>query len=203
MGEKIDRDPVDASVEPTPTKLTTVPEQDGVRVRPDELRQRAQEALQSPDDRVVEAPTDTVEPDVTQSEVADSYPTYITIDRDNFTLRLFNNLKLAEKYTIAVGAIGYDTPSGLYGIQSKEENPTWHVPDSKWAGKLAGRDIPPGPDNPLKARWMALINGAGIHGTAEIDSLGSAASHGCIRMAVPDVIDLYDRVDVGTPTYIF
>jgi lipoprotein-anchoring transpeptidase ErfK/SrfK len=49
---------------------------------------------------------------------------------------------------------------------------------------------------------MGIYNGAGIHGTSDTASLGSAASHGCVRMSVPDVIDLYDRVDVGTPIYI-
>jgi len=203
VSENVDRDPVDATVEPTPTDLTPVPEQKGITVRADELRQRVEAALQSPNSRVVEAPVDEVDPEVTTDEVAGQYPTYITIDRDTFTLRLFNNLKLAKEYTIAVGAIGYDTPSGLYGIQDKQVNPTWNVPNSDWAGKLAGQSIPPGPQNPLKARWMGLINGAGIHGTDDIGSLGTAASHGCIRMAVPDVTDLFDRVDVGTPTYIF
>ena len=49
-------------------------------------------------------------------------------------------------------------------------------------------------DNPLKARWMGIFDGAGIHGTDDTGSLGSAASHGCVRMSVPDVIDLYDQV---------
>ena len=49
---------------------------------------------------------------------------------------------------------------------------------------------------------MGIFAGAGIHGTDEIYSLGSAASHGCIRMAIPDVIELYDQVAVGTPVYI-
>jgi len=49
---------------------------------------------------------------------------------------------------------------------------------------------------------MGFNGGAGIHGTAEVGSLGSAASHGCVRMAIPDVIDLYDRVQVGDPIYI-
>ena len=49
---------------------------------------------------------------------------------------------------------------------------------------------------------MGIYDGAGIHGTDDVGSLGSAASHGCVRMAVADVIDLYDRVDVGTPIYI-
>ena len=68
---------------------------------------------------------------------------------------------------------------------------------------LAGTVVPGGtPENPLKARWMGIFDGAGIHGTDDVASLGSAASHGCVRMAVPDVIELYDRVDIGTPIYI-
>ena len=60
--------------------------------------------------------------------------------------------------------------------------------------------IPGGvPDNPLKARWLGIFDGAGIHGTDETYSLGHAASHGCIRMAIPDVIELYDQVPVGAP----
>jgi lipoprotein-anchoring transpeptidase ErfK/SrfK len=76
------------------------------------------------------------------------------------------------------------------------------VPNSDWAGALAGRSIPPGPDNPLKARWLGFDGSAGIHGTEDVGSLDTAASHGCIRMAVPGVVDLYRHVDVGTPLYI-
>jgi lipoprotein-anchoring transpeptidase ErfK/SrfK len=81
-------------------------------------------------------------------------------------------------------------------------NPSWHVPESAWAGDLAGRVIPPGPDNPIKARWLGIYNGAGIHGTADIGSLGTAASHGCIRMAIPDVEKLYDQVPLQSPVFI-
>jgi lipoprotein-anchoring transpeptidase ErfK/SrfK len=77
------------------------------------------------------------------------------------------------------------------------------VPDSDWAGDLAGEVIPPDdPRNPIEARWMAIYNGAGIHGTTAINSLGTAASHGCVRMAIPDVIELYDQVPVASPVYI-
>ena len=58
------------------------------------------------------------------------------------------------------------------------------------------------PKNPIKARWMGFFDGAGIHGTDAKNSLGSAASHGCVRMAIPDVIELFDRVDVGTPIHV-
>jgi len=112
------------------------------------------------------------------------------------------NLRLVREYPVAIGQAGYETPAGVYGIDSKQLNPTWYVPDAEWAGELAGSVVPPGPDNPLKARWMGFNGAAGIHGTADAGSLGSAASHGCVRMAVPDVIDLYEHVPLGTPVRI-
>ncbi len=139
---------------------------------------------------------------MTAKEVAAEYPSYLTLDRSTFTLRLWEHLKPAKSYTVAVGMEGLETPEGLYHIQEKQENPSWHVPNSAWAGSLAGQVIPPGPADPIKARWMGIYEGAGIHGTEETSSLGSAASHGCVRMAIPDVEELYDRVEVGTPIYI-
>jgi lipoprotein-anchoring transpeptidase ErfK/SrfK len=98
---------------------------------------------------------------------------------------------------------GLETPAGTYRLQDKQVNPAWHVPNSAWAGSLAGQVIPGGaPNNPLKARWLGIANGVGIHGTAEDWSIGTRASHGCIRMHVSDVIDLYPRVPVGTTVLI-
>src|SRR5437899_503097 len=111
-------------------------------------------------------------------------------------------LKLVKTYPIAVGRAGLETPAGFYEINDKQVNPSWHVPLSSWAGDLAGRVIPPGPDDPIKARWLGFFGGAGIHGTAETWSLGSAASHGCIRMTIPDVEQLYDLVPLHTPIYV-
>lgn len=152
--------------------------------------------------RTVVAHIHKTEPEVTTDDVASKYPSYLTLDRSSFTLRLWQNLKNTRTYTVAVGQEGLETPEGLYEIQEKEENPTWHVPDSDWAGSLAGTTVPPGPSNPIKARWMAIYEGAGIHGTEEVESLGTAASHGCVRMAIADVEELYDLVEVGTPIYI-
>ena len=127
----------------------------------------------------------------------------LVADRSNFKLRLYKQLTLVKEYTVAVGAVGFDTPAGLYHIQNKAVDPTWTVPEQRLGGRPGrhGRSRP-GPDNPLKARWMGIYDGAGIHGTEETYSLGSAASHGCIRMAIPDVIELYDQVPVGAPIYI-
>ena len=108
-----------------------------------------------------------------------------------------------RSYVVGVGQAGFETPAGLYRIQNKAVNPAWHVPNRDWAGDLAGKVIPGGrADNPIKSRWLGIYDGAGIHGTADIASLGTAASHGCIRMSIPEVEQLYPQVPVGTPVYI-
>ncbi len=126
------------------------------------------------------------------------------MDRANFQLILYRGLKLAKTYGIAVGQVGLETPAGLYHIQNKAVDPAWTMPNSSWvAPGDRGKVIPGGvPENPLKARWLGIFDGAGIHGTDAEASIGSAASHGCVRMRIPDVIELYDQVPVGAPIYI-
>jgi len=183
--------------------LSQVKERDGVKLDARRLRSEVIAAMTDPDDREVEATTSVVKAKVTQATLADKYPTLMIVDRANFKLRLYKSLKLEDEYPIAVGQVGLETPAGLYHVQNKGENVAWNVPNRDWAGALAGTVVPGGsPDNPLKARWLGIYDGAGIHGTDDVGSLGSAASHGCVRMAIPDVIALYDQVEVQTPIYI-
>lgn len=203
VAEEVEQEPKNASVEASGDSLVVVSGQEGRKLRDNLLTDELKAAVLSGDSsRVVKAHVHATKPEVTKEEVASEYPSYLTLDRETFTLRLWKNLELAKTYTVAVGMEGLETPEGLYEIQAMEENPTWHVPESDWAGDLAGQVIPPGPSNPIKARWMAIFEGAGIHGTEETSSLGSAASHGCVRMSIPDVEELYDQVEVGTPIYI-
>jgi lipoprotein-anchoring transpeptidase ErfK/SrfK len=203
IAAEIDREPQDATVEANGAELVVVPAEHGRKLRDNLLTDQLNAAvLNANADHTIAARTNPVEPEVTGEEVASAYPTYLTLDRASYTLRLWKDLKLAKTYTVAVGQVGLETPEGLYHIQNKQVDPTWNVPESDWAGSLAGQSIPPGPSNPLKARWMGIYEGAGIHGTEETSSLGTAASHGCVRMAVPDVEELYDQVEVGTPIYI-
>ncbi len=202
VAAEIDRDPVDASVEPGAAELHVLAARPGRKLRDNRLTAELELAVRAGAGEAIVAAVHETAPEVTTAEVASHYPSYLTLDRDNFTLRLWRDLDLARTYTVAVGQEGLETPEGLYEIQEKEENPTWHVPESAWAGDLAGETIPPGPENPIKARWMAIYEGAGIHGTEETSSLGSAASHGCVRMAIADVEELYDEVEVGTPIFI-
>ena len=203
IAAELDREPQDASVEADGAELVVVPAEHGRKLRDNLLtRELGAAVLNASADHTIAARTHSVAPEVTGEEVASEYPSYLTLERATYTLRLWRDLKLAKTYTVAVGQEGLETPEGLYHIQNKQVEPTWHVPESDWAGSLAGQSIPPGPSNPLKARWMGIFEGAGIHGTEETSSLGTAASHGCVRMAIADVEELYDLVEVGTPIYI-
>lgn len=194
---------VDAKVEPHAGGLREVPSRRGSRIDTGTLHRNLERAVQSrsrPAD--IRATTLPVAPKVETEDLAERYPAYIVIDRKNHVLRFYRNLELSQSWPIAVGKAGLETPAGLYDIQWKETNPKWRVPNSEWAGALAGQTIPPGPSNPIKARWMAFNGGAGIHGTSDEASIGTNASHGCVRMRIPDVISLYARAPVGTPVYV-
>jgi len=201
---RVDRPARDATVQFSAVGLAQAPSRDGLAVRGAELERRINEELGAAGgDRAVTAGTKVVKPAVTTDQLAAKYPYAITVSRGSFELRFFKGLKLARTYRVAVGAVGFETPAGLYHVQNKAVNPAWHVPKRKWAGKLAGTVVPGGtPENPLKARWLGIYNGAGIHGTDADASIGSRASHGCIRMRIPDVIELYEQVPVQTPVYI-
>jgi lipoprotein-anchoring transpeptidase ErfK/SrfK len=204
VARAVSRPPVDAHLDFNGGLFTRVAGKEGVVVNRSRLQRTVTAALtgKSPS-RLVTVPTRLVKPKVLKAELAKAYPYLLTIDRSSFKLRFFRHLRLAKSYTIAVGQVGFDTPAGMYQIQNKAVDPAWSVPNKPWAGSLAGQVIPGGsPENPLKARWLGIANGAGIHGTAETGSLGHAASHGCIRMAIPDVIELYKRVPVHTPVHI-
>ena len=195
--------PREAKVAPSATGVKVFKSRNGREVRERQLERRiASHLVRAGEDRVVEVPVKVLKPKMTTGALRERFSRFIGISRNRFELRLFVNLKLAKIYPISVGRIGYDTPAGLYNVRNKAVNPSWFVPNKPWAGDLAGKVIPPGPGNPIKARWMGIYNGAGIHGTDAASSIGQRASHGCIRMLIPDVVNLYEEVPVGTPVYI-
>ena len=104
---------------------------------------------------------------------------------------LMEDGQVVKTYPIAVGKKSTPSPNGNFHIASRVVKPTWYQP-----GKMVG----PGPANPLGTRWMGLgYKGYGIHGTNMPNSIGKAASHGCIRMRNHDVEELFDLVKVGDP----
>ena len=200
----VSRKAVDAKVDFQPQSVSIRHSRPGRTIDALKLRSDVERALVSAvGDRTLEVPVRTVKPKVTGEKLAEKYPVVLAVDRGNFRISLFKKLKKVKVYPIAVGQAGVETPAGLYKIQNKAINPAWHVPNSDWAGSLAGQVIPGGtPQNPLKSRWLGVYDGVGVHGTDARGSIGTNASHGCIRMLVEDVEQLYDQVPVGTPIYI-
>ena len=130
-----------------------------------------------------------------------SYGPIIVIRRESRRLYLYRNMTHVRTFRIAVGMPQYPTPLGRYRVISKEKHPTWDPPNSPWAKGLG--PVPPGPSNPLGTRWIGTSAPAiGIHGTPQPWTVGTAASHGCIRMYMREVEWLYERVRVGTPVFI-
>ncbi len=104
-------------------------------------------------------------------------------------------------YPVAVGRIGKQWRGSVH-IDGKYVNPAWAPPpEVKRAEPWLPNYIPGGsPHNPMGMRALTLSGDEyAIHGTNRPDSIGHAASFGCIRMNNRDIVDLYDRVVVGTP----
>jgi L,D-transpeptidase catalytic domain/Putative peptidoglycan binding domain len=205
VAARVDRSPRNAAVHPHASGLDTTPSRRGVLVRRAALEQRLVAQLgQLHGSRTVRARLKVLAPKVATADLRKKYRAYIVIDRAAFTLRFYKHLRHVRDYPIAVGMQGLETPAGLYDVQWKQTNPSWYVPNSAWAGSLAGKVIPPGPQDPIKARWMAFNGGAGIHGIdpSEYGTIGHNASHGCVRMRIPDVIELYAQTPVGTPVFV-
>jgi lipoprotein-anchoring transpeptidase ErfK/SrfK len=193
------REPRNARLSYTVTKLKVRPARVGYEVDRRAVQAKVEAVLRDPHAvRIVRQKLDRIAPDVTREDLEDRYGTVVTIHRRGFRLRLFKDLESVSSYRVAVGMPGHETPRGRYEIANKAVDPAWSAPDRPWAGAYRNEVVAGGSaENPLKARWLGIVNGVGIHGTDALGSLGSRASHGCIRMAVPDVKRLYERVPVG------
>jgi lipoprotein-anchoring transpeptidase ErfK/SrfK len=172
-------------------------EKPGIMVRQLALRRALERHLRNGLRTPISVPTRAQPAKVTKAK----FGPVIWIDRGTNTLRLFSGSKLVRTFGVATGRVQYPTPSGLFEVVDMQYNPWWRPPDSAWAQGL--KPIPPGPGNPLGTRWMGLsAAGVGIHGTPDAASIGYSASHGCIRMQIPDAEWLFGHVDLGTPVYI-
>lgn len=125
----------------------------------------------------------------------------IVVDLSELSLRFYSAGKLLSTYRVATGQSAYPTPTGTYAVIRMIVNPTWYPPNSEWAKDA--EPIPPGIENPLGTRWIGTsAPDVGIHGTPDDASIGTYASHGCIRMHIPDVEELYDQVALGMTVVI-
>jgi lipoprotein-anchoring transpeptidase ErfK/SrfK len=132
---------------------------------------------------------------------ASDFGAVIVIYRGSNELHLYRGETPWQTFQVATGQAIYPTPLGSWHVVDMQRNPWWRPPDSPWAQGL--KPIPPGPGNPLGTRWMGLdAAGVGMHGTPDAASIGYSASHGCIRMRIPDAEWLFGHVHIGTPVFI-
>ncbi|MEY3328215.1 MAG: hypothetical protein RLZZ115_1096 [Cyanobacteriota bacterium] len=112
---------------------------------------------------------------------------------------LYQGEQVIASYPVAVGKAGWETPTGSFKVMQKIENPVWQDP---WTGEVRS----PGPNTALGLRWIGFWtdgkDAIGFHGTPTVNSIGQAASHGCVRMRNEDVVALFEQVDVGTPVIV-
>jgi lipoprotein-anchoring transpeptidase ErfK/SrfK len=158
---------------------------------------RIQEALAVARRPALTPATRTVAPLVNASD----FGAVIVIYRGSNELHLYRGETPWRTFQVATGQAIYPTPLGSWHVVDMQRNPWWRPPDSPWAQGL--KPIPPGPGNPLGTRWMGLdAAGVGMHGTPDAASIGYSASHGCIRMRIPDAEWLFGHVHIGTPVFI-
>jgi lipoprotein-anchoring transpeptidase ErfK/SrfK len=197
IGKQTDREPVDASL--TLRRYTPVahPSAPGRRLMQVVAAQKLSLAIRK-HERAFELPYQELEPKVTEQDLGQA----IVIKRGSNQLLYYVGDKLKRSFRVATGQSAYPTPTGNFEIVTMQRNPWWYPPQgSAWAE--GAKPIPPGPGNPLGTRWMGISAPyVGIHGTPDAASIGYSASHGCIRMLIPQVEWLFQRVEVGTPVFI-
>ena len=198
LGTRFDRASVDAAVALVNGRPRVSPDRVGRRLDTGALTRAVVAALQRGSRTPVRVHTRGIPPTVPTS----TFGPVIVINRSLNRLQLYDGPRLVRAFGVATGQAIYPTPKGTFHVIVKWKNPWWYPPtQDAWAKGL--KPVPPGPNNPLGTRWMGLsAPGVGIHGTDEPASIGYSASHGCIRMEVPDAEWLFDRVNVGTTVFI-
>lgn len=202
--KKVNRTPVDATLTVDGHNVIVRKSKTGRKVafaKATEVMAEAFEAENalSADSKAVEIPVYRLKPKVTEKD----FGKVITVDQSERLIRLWNGGKIEKTYRCAIGTASHPTPLGHFEIVLKRFMPTWVNPAPNGWGKGMPASIPPGPSNPLGTRALNLsASGIRFHGTNNIASVGTAASHGCMRMVRGDIEDLYERVEIGTQVFI-
>lgn len=148
---------------------------------------------------LVTLPVTKLEPEVTPESLGMSIVVRISENR----LYVYEGLRVIKRYDVATGTGGYPTPQGTWNIWDKRENPTWVNPAPDGWGADLPAVIGPGPGNPLGTHALYLdAPGIRIHGTYAESSIGTYASHGCIRMRIAESKELFAMIPTGTQVHI-
>jgi len=198
LAPKVAVEPVNASIKLVDGKVVKTKARNG-RVLDVKASARALAKGLRGDARKVKLVTRPVAPKVATDKLGKTIEVNLATNR----LTFYDGLKVRKVYPVATGQPSFPTPQGTWEVVYKRMHPTWTNPAPDGWGADMPKSIPPGPGNPLGTRAMSLnASGILIHGTYASYSIGSYASHGCIRMLLSDVEALYPQVPEGTPVLI-
>ncbi|MGH2776121.1 MAG: L,D-transpeptidase family protein [Actinomycetota bacterium] len=190
---KVDAEPVDAALDYSTGWVEITEASTGIEVNRAKSSWQLRQALRGKGDRV-DIAYKTLQPEVT----GDDFDQVLLVRHGERKLYLYENGEIAHSWTVAVGEPNYPTPTGVYSVTELRYMPTWINPAPDGWGSDMPAEIAPGVNNPLGIRainWSAPA--IRFHGTENLSSLGTAASHGCVRMSNDDVVELYDTIEVG------
>ena len=215
LGFKSDKKDIDSFVEDVTKEVTQEPADAAVVVEGSDIQFHHSQAGRTLDTKgatalmrtalvkqqtQVKLPVETVKPEVSEADLGYT----LVVSRSSNTLKVYKGFDVVRTYGVATGTPDHPTPTGAFHVINKVENPTWVNPDPTGWGAGLPASIPPGPGNPLGTRALYLdAPGIRIHGTYSDDSIGTAASHGCIRMHISDSEELYPLIPIGTPVYVY
>jgi lipoprotein-anchoring transpeptidase ErfK/SrfK len=197
LGKKVDRDARDARIVLQGLRPRAIEAQTGRYLKKLLTGRAIRSALATNSRAPIRLRYEITQPVVRSAKLDEA----IVIERTSNKLLYFDNAKYVRSFGVATGQSAYPTPLGDYEIVNMQRDPWWYPPPSPWA--TDADPVPPGPGNPLGTRWMGLSAPyVGIHGTPDAASIGYSASHGCIRMRIPDAEWLFQHVKIGTPVFI-
>ena len=197
LGKGLDRKALDARIVLKGMKPRAVESQEGRILRKLAAGRAIRTALATNSRAPIRLGFEIQKPKVDSAELDEA----VVILRGSNKLFYFDRARYVRSFGVATGQAAFPTPLGNYEIVNLQRNPWWYPPPSDWAAE--SEPVPPGPGNPLGTRWMGISSPyVGIHGTPDSASIGYSASHGCIRMRIPDAEWLFRRVEIGTPVFI-
>jgi len=197
LGSRVDREARDARIALEGTKPHAVKSQEGRRLKRLAAGRSIRTSLATNSRTPIRLGFEVTKPKVETAELDEA----VVILRGSNRLLYFDDAKFVRWFGVATGQSAYPTPVGDFEIVNMQRDPWWYPPPSPWAKD--SEPVPPGPGNPLGTRWMGLSTPyVGIHGTPDSASIGYSASHGCIRMRIPDAEWLFQHVEIGTPVFI-
>jgi lipoprotein-anchoring transpeptidase ErfK/SrfK len=123
----------------------------------------------------------------------------VVVDLSDRRAYVYAKDEVIASYPIAIGKKGWETPTGSFQVMHMQHYPAWRHP-------ITGQVFAAGTDSPLGDRWIGFWsdgrNQIGFHGTPDVEVIGTAISHGCLRMRNPDVRMLYKQVGLGTTVIV-